>query len=282
MLQVVAEPKVGASPGDRRVATDRVMGQVEVVVGAGEDREAELERIVEQRRRRLTDATADRREHERADDLLPLEKATLGGALTDDVVERECLAGTDHRAVDEVGHQMHVVDAVRRRHAHLRGVGDELLADPEGVRLGGRQLRVARTKLHLRQVTAVRGLRHGHRELQRVDVAAGLRRHDVHAVTRDCELGVVRPPHPLAEPRPDRARQQTRIEPDREAMLARPDLQRTRELLLRQRAQPRAVVRDRDRPREEQPRRRRSATCRRVGDRRANVDERRVDRSRIG
>ena len=54
---------------------------------------------------------------ERADDLGAFEEAALGGARADDAVEREDLARLDHGAVDEVGHQVDVVDPVRRRHA---------------------------------------------------------------------------------------------------------------------------------------------------------------------
>ena len=112
MLQVVAEAEVGPAPRNGRVAAHRVVREVEVVVRPLEDRQPELERVVEQRRRRLADAAADRRQDERADDHLALEEAARSGPLADDVVEREDLAGLDHGAVDEVGHQVHVVDAV--------------------------------------------------------------------------------------------------------------------------------------------------------------------------
>ena len=74
MLQVVLELEVGAAPRHGRVAAERIVREVQVVVRPLEDRQAELERVVEQRRRGLADAAADRRQDERADDLWPSRK----------------------------------------------------------------------------------------------------------------------------------------------------------------------------------------------------------------
>ena len=200
MLQVVAELEVRPAPRHGGVAPDRIVREVEVVVRPLEDRQAELERVVEERRRRLADAAADRRQHERADDHLPLQEPALGRALADDVVEGERLAGLDQRAVDEVGHQMHVVDPVRGRLAHLRRVRDELLADAERLCLRRRQLGVALAELDGCDVIAVRSLRDGDDDPRRVDVAPGPRRNHVHAVAGDRELRVVRALDPFAEP----------------------------------------------------------------------------------
>ena len=157
VLQVVLEAEVRAAPRHGRVAADRIVREVEVVVRAREDRQPDLERVVEERRRRLTDPAADRGQHERADDLLALEKPALRRARADDVVEREDLARLDDRAVDEVGHQVDVVDAVRRGLAHLRRVRDQFLPDPELLRLGGRQVGVAGAELDVSDMVAARG-----------------------------------------------------------------------------------------------------------------------------
>ena len=140
MLQVVLELQIRPTPRHGCVPAERVVREVEVVVRPLEDRQAGLEGVVEEGRRRLTDAAADRRQNERADDLGSLEEAPFGGAGADDAVEREDLARLDHGAVDEVGHQVDVVDPVRGRLPHLRRIRDELLADPEGLRLRGRQV----------------------------------------------------------------------------------------------------------------------------------------------
>src|SRR2546430_6893313 len=50
VLQVVPEHEVGAAPGDGRVAAERVVAEVVVVVDPREDRQARLERVVEERR----------------------------------------------------------------------------------------------------------------------------------------------------------------------------------------------------------------------------------------
>jgi hypothetical protein len=116
------------------------MREVEVVVVALDDRQPDLERVVEERRRGLADAAADGRQHQRPDDLLPLEEAAAGRARADDPIEREDLAGPDQRPVDEVRHQVHVVNAVRRGRPHVRRERGELPADAEGVRLARREV----------------------------------------------------------------------------------------------------------------------------------------------
>jgi len=59
VLQVVPEDEIRAAPRDRRVAAERIVREVEVVVRPFENWQAELEGIVEQRRRGLADAAAD-------------------------------------------------------------------------------------------------------------------------------------------------------------------------------------------------------------------------------
>ena len=133
--------------------------------------QAELERVVEERRRGLADAAADRGQDERADDHLPFEEPALRRARPDDVVEREHSAGLDDRAVDEVRHQVDVVDPVRRRLAHLRRIGDELLADPERLCLRRRPVGAARPELDPSDVTVAGCLHDRFDELRWVDVA---------------------------------------------------------------------------------------------------------------
>ena len=182
VLQVVPELQIRAAPRHGRVAAERIVREVEVVVRALENRQAGLERVVEERGRRLADAAADRREDERADDFGSFEEAPLGGARADDAVEREDLARLDHGAVDEVGHQVDVVDPVRGRHAHLRRVRDELLADPEGFRLGGRQIRRARGERQLGDAAFLDSGLDGGRDLVRREVESRLGRRDAHHV----------------------------------------------------------------------------------------------------
>ena len=83
----------------------------------------------------------------------------------DDLVVGERLSRCDHGAVDEVGHQVDVVDAVRGRLAHLGRERDELGADPERVRTCSREVGRVVGQLDAGDVIAVRGRSHRHRDL---------------------------------------------------------------------------------------------------------------------
>ena len=138
MVQVVREAEVGPAPGDGGVAAERVVRDVEAVVVPLGDRQAELERVVEERRRRLADAAADRGDEQRADDHLALEEAALLVRGPTVSLKENVLPGLDDRAVDVVGHQVDVVDPVRRRRAHVGREAGDPLADAERLRLLGR------------------------------------------------------------------------------------------------------------------------------------------------
>ena len=111
------------------------MVDVEAVVLAVVDRVAAPERRVEDRRCDLTDAAADAGHEQAVLDRLALEEAPLGGARADGLVERELRAGLDLVAVQDVGHQVDVDDAVRRRHAHVGGRVADHPRDAERLRL---------------------------------------------------------------------------------------------------------------------------------------------------
>ncbi len=149
-----------------------------------EDRQPELERVVEERRRGLAHTAADRRQDERADDLLPFEEAALGRALADDVVEREVSPGSI--TVPSMKSAIRCTLWIRFDDDTpiSRRERDELAADPERVCVGRRQLGVARAELDLRCAVAVGSGGHGRGEPRRVDVATGSRRNDVHACRR--------------------------------------------------------------------------------------------------
>ena len=102
---------------------------------------AGVEGGVEDGRRDLADAAADGRQEQATDDGLALLEAALRRARADALVERERLAGLDHLAVEELGHQLHVEDAVRRRGAEVGRDGRDPLADAERAGGAGRQRR---------------------------------------------------------------------------------------------------------------------------------------------
>jgi len=115
------------------------------------------ERGIEDRRRRLANAAADRRHEHAVLDRLPLLEAALGGARPDHGVEREGRAGLDDGAVEQLREQRHVEDAIgggvaearrllvddRRRAERARLSRRQLgLRDPEGERRDPRGARV--------------------------------------------------------------------------------------------------------------------------------------------
>ena len=183
---------------------------------------------------------------ERADDHLAFEEPSLRRARPDDVVEREHGAGLDDRAVDEVGHQMDVVDPVRRRLAHLRRVGDELLADPERLCLRRRPVGPARPELDPSDVTVAGCLHDRLDELRRVDVATRTRLRHANTVARNDELRVMGTHDPLPEAWADEPRELLSVEGDREPPAVTVHTQCTCELRPRKRPAARAVVVDRD------------------------------------
>ena len=197
-----------------------------------DDREAELEGVVEERRRRLADAAADRREEQRADDHLALAEAALRRPRADRVVEREGLAGADDRPVDVVRHQLHVVDPVRRGRAHVRRERGDLLPDAE--LLGLAVVRSARICFNRREARLIEEL-----AAAAIESAthlpstrkAGPRGADPHALAVDDELRVDRPLAPVREQRLDGLRHPLRVEPDAEALDADPEADEPRELL---------------------------------------------------
>ena len=213
-LQVVLEREVGPAPGDGRVAANRVVRDVEAVVVPLEDREAELEGVVEERRRRLADAAADRREEERADDHLALAEAALGRPRADRLVERERLAGADDRSVDVVRHQLDVVDPVRRGRAHVRRERGDPLPDAELLRLARRE--VGTDLLQAQRGAAERRCRRGGDRVGRppaVDGEAGSGGADPYSLAVDDEARVDCPLPPLSEQRLDGLRHPLRVEP---------------------------------------------------------------------
>ena len=113
MPRVVDELEVDVRVVDGRVASERIVRDVERVVRAGGDRQPRLVRGVEDRRRDLADAAAEAGLELAVDDHRRLEEALRRGALAGRAVERERRAGRDQLAVDEVGDELDVVDPVR-------------------------------------------------------------------------------------------------------------------------------------------------------------------------
>ena len=169
------------------------------------------------------------------------------------------------------------MDAVRGRLAHLRRERNELSADPEGVRAGGRQLGLSGAEFDARDAVAVRGNRQRCRNPVLVDVASGGRRCDADAVALDDEARVSGLDDPLPQPRAHGAGERLAIEDDGEPVLAGAQANRPRELRRRQRAAARAVVVDPDRSADVRVRRRRGAARGGVADRRRHLDPRHAD-----
>jgi hypothetical protein len=144
---------------------------------------------------------ADRRKHQAADDHLSFEEAALGRARADDLVEGEDLSRLDDRSVDEVRHQVDVVDAVRGRRAHVGREGREPAADPEGLRFLRRQLGGTRVQRQIGGAVDARvggrGERVGHGLV--VDVDPVPRRDDPDDGLRGVELRVPGPLPPRVD-----------------------------------------------------------------------------------
>ncbi len=193
MLEIVLEGEVGASPRHRRVAAHRVVADVPGVVVPLGHRQPGLEGRVEDRRGRLADTAADRRDEDAAEDHLALPEPALDRARADDLVVGERLACLDDRAVEVVPEEMHVPDPVRRREAHVGREGRDRLADPERLRVLRRQLgRERREPQHGEPATCARACVVD-RALGALDVEGRpvLRLDDVGAVARDAEGGVL-------------------------------------------------------------------------------------------
>ena len=136
-VRVVREHEVEVGVVHRRVAAERVVADVERVVRPPLDREARLEGGVEHRRRDLADAPADPGLQLAVDDhrrlLEPLRRVPLARRL----VEGEPSAGGDQRPVDQLGDELHVVDAPGRAAVRRRVRADDA-RDPHRLRVGGR------------------------------------------------------------------------------------------------------------------------------------------------
>ena len=134
MAGVVRELQVDVRVVDGRVAPERIVGDVERVVRALDDRQAGLVRRVEDGGRDLADAAAEAGLQLAVDDHRRLEEALLRAPLAGRAVERERLAGRDQLAVDEMRDELDVVDAIRVA-AVERLVGRDRAGDPHRLRL---------------------------------------------------------------------------------------------------------------------------------------------------
>jgi hypothetical protein len=105
------------------------------------DGETRLEGCVEDRRRRLADAAADRGDEDAPEDHLAFAEAALGSPGADLRVVRERLAGLDDRPVHVVAEEVDVPDAIRRRLTHVCREGGDPFADAERLRILGREVR---------------------------------------------------------------------------------------------------------------------------------------------
>ena len=166
--------------------------------------------------------------------------------------------------------------------AHLRCERRELGRDPERACAPSREIGCSSTELDPGDVVAVRRGRDGDRDLRRIDVASGSRRDDADRVSGDGELRIPRMHEPAAEPRPDRARERVAVEADDEPVVARDDAQRAGELQGRHRSEPRSVIVDDDRMREQRRRGRSGAARSRIAADRMHDRERRPECGRTG
>ena len=141
MARVVHELQVDVGVVDRRVARERVVRDVERVIRPRRDREACLVGGVEDGRRDLADTATEACLQFSVDDHRGLEEALLDRALSGCAVEGEGRAGRDQLAVDQVGHELDVVDPVRVA-AVNRLVGADRSGDPHRPRVIGRALRL--------------------------------------------------------------------------------------------------------------------------------------------
>ena len=141
MTRVVRELEIGVGVVDRSVAALRVVADVEGVVRAGDDREPCLVGGVEDCGRDLADASAEPGLEFAVDDHGRFPEALVRGARSGRPVERECLTGCDQVLVDQVGHELHVVDAIRLPAVERLVARDEPL-DVHRLRLGGRPVGV--------------------------------------------------------------------------------------------------------------------------------------------
>ena len=253
VLAVVDEREVGPGVGDRGVEAERVVRDVERVVDPVRDLVAGEERGVEDRRRRLADAPADRRDEHAVLDRLPLLEATLGGALADRRVERERGSRLDDRAVEQLREQRHVEDAVGRRRAEAR----RRLADD---RRRAERARGSRRQLGLRHAEGERGrasrsvltARAGHvqRGRARIEIDAAQRREHTrlvaHLVAHHLPARVPRRAQGVRERRPQRGADLDRVELDADHVLVRRRGEQGRETAHGPPARTRTAARERD------------------------------------
>ena len=157
IVAVVRKLELRPAPADRGVHAGLDIGHGEVVAGAGVDLEVRDHGAVVQRGRHLADAAADLLHDLAVGISAGLLEAVGLRALADDVVIRKRLAGLENDAVDLLGGELHVRDAVAAaagERGGLRGelVGQEVLLqtllrhlglrergrDGDGIAVGGR------------------------------------------------------------------------------------------------------------------------------------------------
>ena len=194
MAGVVDELQVDVGVVDRRIATERIVRDVERVVRPGGDRQPGDERCVEDRRRDLADAAAETGLDLTVDDHRSLEKASRGRAVAGRLVEGERRAGRDQLPIDQVSHELNVVDPIGHA-AEERLVGADRPGDPERLRLcrraGGLRHREGERGDPVRR--PLRGGKNGRGRLRDIERDAGLCRHDSHRSARtDGPVGVAR------------------------------------------------------------------------------------------
>ena len=127
VVAVIRELELRPAPADRGVHAGFDIAHGEVVAGAGVDFQIGDHGAVIQRGRHLADAAADLL-HDLAAGIGPgLLEAVGLRALADDVVIRERLAGLENDAVDLLGGELHVRDAVAAAAGERGGLGGELI-----------------------------------------------------------------------------------------------------------------------------------------------------------